>query len=114
VITASLTNREHLYFKEAKHFAYEAGVINVLCRRLTKEDKEKGRDNRRPIFDVVAGTSIGAINAAVLIGNVVNKGKTWTEAAEQLVRFWREGIALKEGTAPDSDIVPMGMFRIFP
>ena len=56
--------------------AYEAGVINVLCRRLAeKDDKEKGQDNRRPLFDVVAGTSIGAMNAAVLVGNVVNNCK---------------------------------------
>jgi predicted acylesterase/phospholipase RssA len=46
--------------------AYEAGVINVLCKRFTeKNDKEKNKDNRRPLFDIVAGTSIGAMNAAV-------------------------------------------------
>jgi predicted acylesterase/phospholipase RssA len=95
--------------------AYEAGVIKVLCRRLTeKNDKEKGKDNRRPLFDIVAGTSIGATNAAVLVSNVVKKGKTWIEVAEELERFWREGIALKEGTTSDHDIVPIGMFRIFP
>ncbi|MGB7883722.1 MAG: patatin-like phospholipase family protein [Nitrososphaeraceae archaeon] len=95
--------------------AYEAGVINVLCKRFTeKNDKEKNKDNRRPLFDIVAGTSIGAMNAAVLVSNVVKKGKSWTEAAKELERFWREGIALKEGTAPSKDIVPIEIFRIFP
>jgi NTE family protein len=93
--------------------AYEAGVINVLCRRLTEKDG-KEKDNGRPLFDVVVGTSIGAMNAAVLVGNVVNKGKTWTEAGEQLERFWREGVALKEGTTCGHDIVPTGIFGIFP
>jgi NTE family protein len=54
------------------------------------------------------------MNAAVLVDNVVNRGKTWTEAAEQLERFWREGIAMKEGATSGHDIVHMGIFRIFP
>ena len=95
--------------------AYEAGVIKVLCRRLTEKDaKEKGKDNSRPLFDIVAGTSIGAMNAAILVSNIVNRGKIWTEAAEELERFWREGVALKEGATSGHDIVPIGLFRIFP
>jgi NTE family protein len=95
--------------------AYEAGVIKALCRRLIEQkDKEKAKDNRRPLFDIVAGTSIGAMNAAVLVGNVIKKGKTWIEAAEELERFWKEGIALKECTTSSHDIVPTEIFRIFP
>jgi NTE family protein len=41
-----------------------------------------------PLFDIVAGTSIGAMNAAVLISNVVNRKKTWEEAAKELENFW--------------------------
>ena len=33
-----------------------------------------------PLFDIIAGTSIGAMNAAVLVSNIVNRNKTWEEA----------------------------------
>ena len=69
--------------------AYEAGAITVLCDHLT--DVDKG-DNKKdgPLFDVVAGTSIGAMNAAVLVSNVVNRKKSWKEAAEVLEHFWTD------------------------
>lgn len=67
--------------------AFQAGVIKVLCERILEEDK-KNVERNKPLFDVVAGTSIGAMNAAVLIGNVVKRNKTWIEAAEQLIGFW--------------------------
>jgi NTE family protein len=93
--------------------AYEVGVLNVLCEKLVERDKEKGIVNS-PLFDIVAGTSIGAMNAAVLVSNVVKKDKTWSEAICELEKFWKEGIALKEGITPCDDIVPVGIFRIFP
>jgi NTE family protein len=93
--------------------AYEAGVLNVLCKQLMEKDMKKGTNNR-PLFDIIAGTSIGAMNAAVLVSNVVKKDKTWSEAVGELERFWKEGIALKEGTTSSDDIVPVGIFRIFP
>ena len=87
--------------------AYEAGVISMLCRRFTeKNDKEKNKDNRRPLFDIVAGTSIGAMNAAILVSNVVKNGKSWTDAAKELERFWTDGIALKEGADRINDDIP--------
>ena len=42
--------------------AYEAGVIKALVKKLTKEDKKNGY-NDRPLFDIVAGASIDAVNA---------------------------------------------------
>jgi NTE family protein len=39
------------------------------------------------LFDIVAGTSIGAINTAVLVSHVV-ENKTWGGSAEKLVEFW--------------------------
>ncbi|HEU4444582.1 MAG TPA: patatin-like phospholipase family protein [Nitrososphaeraceae archaeon] len=62
--------------------AYESGVVTVLCKELTYEYREG------PLFDIVAGTSIGAMNAAVLVSNVVNRKKTWEEAAKELENFW--------------------------
>ena len=42
---------------------------------------------RRPLFDIVAGTSIGAINAAVLVSHVI-ENKTWKGSAKKLIEFW--------------------------
>jgi predicted acylesterase/phospholipase RssA len=93
--------------------AYEVGVLKGLCKKLIEKDKERGID-KRSLFDIVAGTSIGAMNAAVLVSNVVKKDKTWSEAVGELERFWKEGIALEEGVNSSEDIVPVGIFRIFP
>ena len=47
--------------------AYEAGVYQALYERLTKQDREKQvEDNNNPFLDIVAGTSIGDINAAII------------------------------------------------
>jgi predicted acylesterase/phospholipase RssA len=69
--------------------AYEAGVLSVLCERLTQEDKVNNKKDG-PLFDIIAGTSIGAMNAAVLVSNVVNRNKTWQEAAHMLEHFWMD------------------------
>src|SRR5919107_1780569 len=78
--------------------AYQAGVLKVLSKKIIQEDEENAEQGR-PLFDIVAGTSIGAMNAAVLVSNVVGKNKTWSEAIDELERFWKVGIALKEGAA---------------
>ena len=52
----------------------------ALYEKLTKEDIQNG-NGERPLFDIVVGTSIGAINAAVLISHIVEK-------PEKLVEFW--------------------------
>jgi NTE family protein len=45
--------------------AYEVGVLKVLYEKLI-EGKGSGKKEGL-LFDIVAGTSIGAMNAAVLI-----------------------------------------------
>ena len=50
--------------------AYGAGAYKALYESISKKDTNEGQ-NRKPIFDIVAGTSIGAINAAVLVSYVV-------------------------------------------
>jgi len=62
--------------------AYESGVLTVLCKELAHEYREG------PLFDIIAATSMGAMNAAVLVSNVVNRKKTWEEAAKELENFW--------------------------
>jgi NTE family protein len=47
--------------------AYEAGVLEILCKKLTEDDKESNNTENRLLFDIVAGTSIGAINGAILV-----------------------------------------------
>ena len=37
-----------------------------------------------------AGTLIDAMNAAVLVSNVVNRKKSWEEAVTELENFWKE------------------------
>ena len=52
--------------------AYQAGVFKALYEKIKSEDQSKGRHGR-PLFDIVAGTSIGAINAAVLISYALSR-----------------------------------------
>src|SRR3954454_17964324 len=66
--------------------AYEAGAYQALYEMITKQDKEKGFKDK-PLLDIVAGTSIGAINAAVLVSYVM-ENNTWEGSAERLNKFW--------------------------
>ena len=66
--------------------AYEAGAYQALYEFITKMDKEKGFKGK-PIVDIVAGTSIGAINSAVLVSYVI-ENNTWEGSAERLKEFW--------------------------
>ena|ERR687896_230345 len=47
--------------------AYEAGVFKAIYEHLIEEEEENPEKN---LFDIVAGTSIGAINAAILVSYV--------------------------------------------
>ena len=68
--------------------AYEAGVFQALYENITREDEKKGEEEKgRPLFDIVAGTSIGAINAAVLVSYVAENG-TWRGSTQKLNEFW--------------------------
>jgi hypothetical protein len=49
--------------------AYEAGAYKALYKWLSKQDKSEGKDTSMT-FDNIAGTSIGAMNAAVLTSYV--------------------------------------------
>src|SRR5918996_1319405 len=64
--------------------AYEAGTYQQMYRKVSKESTD-GR-----LFDIVAGTSIGAINSSVLVGHYL-KNKSWEGSAEKLLEFW-EGL----------------------
>ena len=66
--------------------AYEAGAYKAFYELLSERDKNIGREDQ-PMFDIVAGTSIGAMNASVLVSYVKEK-KTWKGSAERLIEFW--------------------------
>ena len=46
--------------------AYDAGVFQALYDTLPKEVEHNG-ERARPLFDIVAGTSSGAMNGAILV-----------------------------------------------
>jgi NTE family protein len=76
--------------------AYEAGVFHVLYHWIKKDLT----DNEN-VFDIIAGTSIGAINASIIINNFLDKKlqkegtsnrslKYWEGSPERLLGFWKE------------------------
>jgi predicted acylesterase/phospholipase RssA len=79
--------------------AYEAGAYKAFYELLSERDKKIGREDQ-PLFDIVAGTSIGAMNASVLV-SYVKEARTWKGSAERLIEFW-EYIA----TESDVDKIP--------
>jgi NTE family protein len=85
--------------------AYEVGVVNVLYHWIKKDCNEN--DN---IFDIIAGTSIGAINAAIMTSYSIERRKkdhtlsikdSWNGVIKHLLSFWEEISSL---TA--ADVIP--------
>ena len=66
--------------------AYEAGSYQAIYEAITKKDREKGIKDK-PVFNIVAGTSIGAINSAIIVSYVV-ENNTWEGSSEKLNEFW--------------------------
>jgi predicted acylesterase/phospholipase RssA len=48
--------------------------------------RSEGKENE-PLFHIISGTSIGSINAAILV-SYVKENKTWEGSGERLVEFW--------------------------
>ncbi|HEX5187579.1 MAG TPA: patatin-like phospholipase family protein [Nitrososphaeraceae archaeon] len=68
--------------------AFEAGVFKKLYEMI----KDIDPDWETRMFDIVAGTSAGAINAAILTSHVKEK-KTWKGSAKKLEEYWREHLS---------------------
>ncbi|HKG88780.1 MAG TPA: patatin-like phospholipase family protein [Nitrososphaeraceae archaeon] len=66
--------------------AYEAGAFKSIYEYIIEREGVHAEEN---MFDVVAGTSIGAINATLLVDYVI-KNETWRGSAEMLESFWNE------------------------
>lgn len=80
--------------------AYDAGVLKALCERIHEIDGEAA-SRKRNVFDVLAGTSSGAINASIVSGfvtdeirkakregNEPNFREIWLDAVDRLQQFW--------------------------
>jgi NTE family protein len=74
--------------------AYETGVYRVLYDWISRHVKEEEN-----IFDIIAGTSIGAINSAILLNHVLERRRkdptithkqSWAGSADKLERFWED------------------------
>jgi NTE family protein len=68
--------------------AYQAGAFKALLEKLKMTMANNYDDSNKPIFDIIAGTSIGAINAAILT-SYYKVNRTWKGSAERLEEFWR-------------------------
>src|SRR6266498_39054 len=66
--------------------AYEAGAFKAIYNHIREKE---GKESEEKMFDVVAGTSIGAINATLLV-DYVNRKKTWEGSVEMLQEFWND------------------------
>ena len=66
--------------------AYEAGAYKAIAEDGLEYFRNEGR-GKDPLFHIVSGTSIGSINAAILV-SYVKENKTWEGSGERLVEFW--------------------------
>jgi NTE family protein len=83
----SSVNRALIFQGGGSLGAYEAGAYKAIKEELSQYSRAKGRGNE-PLFHIVSGTSIGAINAAILV-SYVKENKTWEGSDETLVKFWK-------------------------
>lgn len=61
--------------------AYEAGVFKTLYENLSHREYDKS------LFDIIIGTGMGAVNAAIVMSHVI-ENKTWRGSTEKLIEFW--------------------------
>jgi NTE family protein len=77
--------------------AYEAGVYRVLYDWISRHIQKKDEN----VFDVIAGTSIGAINGAIItshflekknadVNKSLNRYEYWKGSADTLEKFWHD------------------------
>jgi len=85
-IMNSSINRALIFQGGGSLGAYEAGAYKAINEDLSGYFRTEGRGNE-PIFHIISGTSIGAINAALLV-SYVKENKTWEGSGKMLVDFW--------------------------
>ena len=92
--------------------AYEVGVMIELFKKLRNDTKDD-----QPLFDIIAGTSIGAINATILVDYVTKRKKEnshlshkecWSGVEETLKDFWKSRLAVS--TPLNAQIISNGLW----
>jgi predicted acylesterase/phospholipase RssA len=63
--------------------AYEAGTYQAIYKQATEQRRHD------KLFDIIAGTSIGAINSSVLVGHFLKNGNSWEGSDKTLLDFWQ-------------------------
>lgn len=87
IVNNSKVNRVLIFQGGGALGAYEAGVYKALCKKLLEDTS----NDKKPLFDIVAGTSAGAINATLIVNNVLqNKDDPWYGAIKILEDFWND------------------------
>jgi NTE family protein len=89
IISDSKTHRVLVFQGGGSLGAYETGIYKALCERL----RGNSENDNRPLFDLIAGTSAGAINATLIVNHVLNhKGDVdpWRGAAKVLEDYWTD------------------------
>jgi NTE family protein len=79
--------------------AFEAGVFKKLYEIIRTNDSNW----EKRMFDIVVGTSAGAINAAILTSHV-RENKTWEGSAEKLVEYWRDHLSSPTPTITNTGV----------
>jgi predicted acylesterase/phospholipase RssA len=62
--------------------AYDTGVVQALHKYLPVNENKSG------LFDIVAGTSSGAMNGSILVSHVAPNG-SWQKSIDKLNDFWK-------------------------
>jgi NTE family protein len=78
-----------LIFQGGALGAYEAGVFKEICKKVKRNDEERRNKKQINLFNIVAGTSIGAINAAVIVGHFL-KNNSWKVHQKNSLSFGKE------------------------
>ncbi len=62
--------------------AYQASVFKALYEKIKRIQSENNSNDDGLLFDIIAGTSIGAINGAILVSFFL-ENKTWQGSPEK-------------------------------
>ena len=69
---------------------YEIGVLQSICEHLFNNTESRDRNDKANdghFFDIIAGVSIGAINAVFLVDHVLKNNGKWDRALKYLKSY---------------------------
>lgn len=84
--------------------AYEVGAFEAICKKITDESNDPNEN----LFDVIAGTSIGALNSAIILSSMISakdNGLMLEQIADKAIQglhnFWSD---LKASTIIENNV----------